>query len=53
MDGCNVVILLTADNSFCFFKAKEIELYKAGKPFSLRAVIVFLKSDCKRMPVCR
>ena len=26
INGCNVVILLTADNSFCFFKAKEIEL---------------------------
>ena len=24
--GCNVVILLTADNSFLFLKAKEVEL---------------------------
>jgi len=24
--GCNIVILLTADNSFLFFKAKEVEL---------------------------
>ena len=26
MDGCDIVILLTADNSFLFFKAKEVEL---------------------------
>ena len=24
--GCNIFILLTADNSFLFFKAKEVEL---------------------------
>ena len=30
INGCNFVILLTADNSFLFFKAKKVEL-KAGK----------------------
>ena len=26
INGCNIVILLTANNSFHFFKAKEVEL---------------------------
>jgi len=26
LNGCNVVILLSADNAFLFFKAKEVEL---------------------------
>ena len=26
INSCNIVILLTANNSFCFFKAKEVEL---------------------------
>ena len=26
INGCNIVIFLTADNSFLSFKAKEIEL---------------------------
>ena len=30
INGCNFVILLTADNSFLFFKVKKVEL-KAGK----------------------
>ena len=51
----NVVILFTADNSFLFFKAKEVELLAwLEKAFLFESrVIVFLRSDRKRMAVCR